>query len=116
MRARITIFFGFLCLFASFSTTSLADNQCRLAAAERYRQELASCGTGVPSEAWTCRTEVTDRDGAVGQGNCPSTGPKNYACYIERTETCTDSVSGRTRSRNWRDYTGACVGSFSDCW
>lgn len=66
------------------------------------------------NENWSCKTEALQRNGEFNSAYC---GFRNepIACYIDLRETCVDTVSKRTVVKQFRQYTGACMNSFTDC-
>lgn len=66
------------------------------------------------SEDWDCETEVENRSGTIDSWACRNSDEK-WACYEDIKESCRERNSGRTSTRSYRRFTGAC-GSLSSCW
>lgn len=66
-------------------------------------------------ESWACETEVSNRSGTIDSSRCR--GRKgNWACYEDVKESCTERGSGKKSTRSYRQFTGACSDTLSDCW
>ena len=111
MKIQISaiLFISFIC-----SPGSNADQACEAQAYREYQAALQSCGGGSGNEEWECETKVENRSGTIDISRCK--GNNNIACYEDTKETCTEKNSGRVSIRKQTIFTGACVGSFSDCW
>ncbi|MFH1261825.1 MAG: hypothetical protein V1495_00025 [Pseudomonadota bacterium] len=78
--------------------------------AQSQAQEI--CGQG----NWECTSAVRDRSGINEWGRCPKQGFDQIACYFEVVDTCVEKTTGKKFTKQYRQFTGACVNSFADCW
>lgn len=67
------------------------------------------------NETRTCDTVSGQKSGTIDTTRC-RIATAHIACYQEVTETCRVGSNGESSTRTYREFTGECVRSFSDCW
>ncbi len=66
-------------------------------------------------EEFDCTQDARNRSGTHDFSRCRGSIEGNIACYEDVREICVEKSSRRRLIRNYRQFTGRCASSYSQC-